>query len=193
VPYADGPKPWIDGARAAGHEILLSVPMEPAKFPAVDPGPRALLTALSPQENMARLHWALSRMSGYVGVVDDMGSRFTEAKAMLEPVLADIKQRGLMYLDSRSSPRSVVPDIAREIGLTWASNTATIDDSANAEAIDARLAALERIAGSEGRAIGIGRALPVTLDRVRRWAGGLERRGLVLAPVSAMANAGAAG
>jgi len=39
VPYADGLQGWIDMARAAGHEVMLEAPMEPADYPSNDPGP----------------------------------------------------------------------------------------------------------------------------------------------------------
>ena len=39
APYAEGLQGWIDLARAHGHEVLLETPMEPADYPANDPGP----------------------------------------------------------------------------------------------------------------------------------------------------------
>ena len=50
---------WIDLARAAGHEVMLDLPMEPVNYPAIDPGPQALLTTLPSAENVARLKWHL--------------------------------------------------------------------------------------------------------------------------------------
>ena len=54
-------------ARAAGHEILLQVPMEPFDYPDNDPGPETLLTSLAAQQNVDRLHWLMGRFQGYVG------------------------------------------------------------------------------------------------------------------------------
>ena len=193
APYAKGLDRWIGDARAAGHEVLLGIPMQPVDYPASDPGPQTLLTSQTPDETMARLRWALSRASGYVGVVDLMGSQFTESRQGMKLVLQDLKQRGLLYLDSRSSARSAVPEIAKELGLSWASNTRMIDGGLSREAIDARLAELERIAKDDGHAIGMGTPSPVTLERVAAWASGLGRRGFVLAPVSALSRVGPTG
>ena len=44
-------------ARAAGHEVLLGLPMEPVDYPRQDPGPLTLLTSLEPKENVDRLRW----------------------------------------------------------------------------------------------------------------------------------------
>src|SRR3546814_1479416 len=56
-----------------GHEVLIDLPMEPTTFPNEDPGPQALLTGLTPQENLDRLDWVLGRGSAYVGVAGSMG------------------------------------------------------------------------------------------------------------------------
>ena len=39
APYANDLQGWIDRARAAGHEVLIELPMEPFDYPNNDPGP----------------------------------------------------------------------------------------------------------------------------------------------------------
>ena len=51
--------------------------MEPFDYPDNDPGPQTLLTSLTPDQNIDRLHWLMSRFQGYVGIVSYMGARFT--------------------------------------------------------------------------------------------------------------------
>lgn len=187
APYTNGLGEWIRLARAAGHEVMLSIPMEPLKYPDYDPGPQALLTTLSASENRDRLLWTLSRVTGYIGVTDFRGSRFSMSPKHLRPVLKDLHSRGLMFLDSRTAPRSQVLALARDIGLPLAVNTRFIDDRASRKPIDTRLEELEKAAKKNGRAVGMGLPYPVTLERLAYWASGLERRGVVIAPVSAMA------
>ena len=67
-------------ARADGHEVLLQAPMEPFDYPDNDPGPQTLLTSLSPDQNLDRLYWLMSRFQGYVGVANYMGARFTSER-----------------------------------------------------------------------------------------------------------------
>ena len=188
APYAKTLDYWIPLARAAGHEVLLALPMEPDNFPADDPGPHALLTSLAAAENLKRLRWVLSRTSGYVGVINDMGSRFTTSRRHLDPVLAELKRRGLMFVDSGASLRSVAARMATRIGLARAINNRFIDVKASREAIDKRLSELERIARASGHALGVGAAYPVTFERVGRWLRQFEKKGLILVPVSAIAN-----
>jgi hypothetical protein len=69
VPYGANLNDLSMRARARGHEVLLQVPMEPFDYPDNDPGPQTLLTTLPTEKNLDRLHWQMSRMQGYVGVM----------------------------------------------------------------------------------------------------------------------------
>ncbi len=186
APYAPRLDEWIRLARAAGHEVLINVPMEPTNYPAYDPGPQTLLTSLNAQGNLDRLLWSLSRGTGYVGVVDFLGSQFTTSPDHMTPVLDAINKRGLLYLDSNSSPRSVSAAVAAKIRLVSAKATLTLDERASRTEIDRRFAELEQRAKRERRAIGIASPYPVSLERIATWVRQLEARGIAIAPVSAL-------
>jgi len=188
APFADDLEDWIRLARAAGHEVLLNLPMEPLNYPSNDPGPRTLLTSLPAAQNIDRLQWALSRVSGYVGVTNFMGSRFTAVPDAMRPVLEEIKRRGLMFVDSRSSARSVAADIARDLRVPFAVNARFIDNEASRAMIDARLAEVEQIAKREGFALAMGFPYPVTLERIAAWSATAAERGIVLVPATAIAK-----
>ncbi len=188
-PYAPKLDEWIGYARAAGHEAFLAVAMEPVDYPRVDPGPHTLLISLDRQQNVERLQWVLSRVTGYVGVVTAAGSRFTTSQADLLPILDEIKSRGLMFVDSRSTENSVAGSLAKSIGLPRAVSDLSLDQQqASRDAIDQRLQQLEQIARQTGVAVGLGEVYPVTIERLAQWIPTLERKGIVLAPVSATAD-----
>lgn len=188
-PFADNIQQWISLARAAGHEVLLNLPMEPVDFPANEPGPRALFANLSPEENQDRLRWALSRVSGYVGVVNHMGSRFTVSREAMQPVLAELKARGLLFVDARSAARSVATVMASEMQVPRAINDRFLDNrEVSRTTVDARLAEVEEIARETGVSIAIGQAFPVTIERIREWSDTLSGKGIVLVPVSAVVD-----
>lgn len=188
APYGRDLQDWADQARAAGHEVLLQLPMEPESYPDNDPGPHTLLTSLSVRDNLQRLDWLLDRFSGYVGVTNYMGSRFTTSERHLRPVLRSLRERGLLFLDSRSAANSVAGKIATEMQMAHALNNRYIDNEASRPAIDARLLELERLAEARGYAVGIGFPYPVTIERVAQWARTLERKGVQLAPLSAVVS-----
>ncbi len=191
VPYADRLRALTARARAAGHEVLLAVPMEPMDFPQVDPGPQALLLSLTVGNNQKRLEWALSRASGYVGITNFLGSRFTKSRKQTRALMRNLKARGLMFLDSYSAPASTASDVATRVGVPWVNNEIYLDEQTSAAAIDGMLEKVERIARETGHAVAIGNGYPVTIERVAKWASKLEQRGLVLAPVSALASTAA--
>lgn len=185
-PYAPAPQRTADAARAAGFELLAGIPMEPAHFPLNDPGPRALLTGATDAENADRLSWALGRFTGYVGVSPAIGGalrgdRFAALRTALAPVQAEIYGRGLLYLD----PRPGEPDPQ---GAWGRSVDLILDEPGGVRTlIEERLARLEEIARQDGGAVGLAlQPSPIMVSAVAGWAAGLESRGIVLAPVSAM-------
>lgn len=187
-PYAEDLERWVDVARTAGHEVFMDLPLEPLDFPRDDPGPSTLLTSLSTADNLNRLEWVLGRVPGYVGVATWMGSQFTTVEDAMMPVLEGLKERGLMIVDSRGSSRSIATELASSIQLPRAFSNRFLDSTPSISAIDRSLADLESVAQDQRVAIGVARSLPVTIDRIQRWAGTLQAKGIVLAPISAIAD-----
>ncbi len=110
--YAKGLGRMAGQARAAGHELMLHVPMAP-RDGSYDPGPNVLGSDLPDAELARRLDWGLERFDGFVGVNTHMGSRFTASPRGMAAVMAALKGRGLLFLDSLTSPASVGAAIAR--------------------------------------------------------------------------------
>ena len=190
TPYAQGLQEWVDETRKAGHELLLELPMEPYDFPENDPGPQALLTDLSAIENTNRLEWLMSRFTGYIGVINFLGAKFTTAEAALGPIMAELKGRGLMIIDDNSTRRSLIGELAGRVDMPVLLSNRQIDSTPAADHIDAKLAELEKRALTEGKALGVGFSYPVTIDRVAVWAAQLDGKGIALAPASALLRDG---
>lgn len=188
VPYAERLDNWVERARSKGHEVMLSLPMEPQDYPRNDPGPNALLTMLPPERNMERLEWSLGKAVGYVGITSTTGSKFTASPDAVTPVIAAMKARGLMVLDARTNPRSVAGTLAGQSGVPRAFADRQIDRDLSRGAIDDQLAELEAIAKANGAAVGIGAPYPSTIERINLWLTGLADRGIAIVPVSALAN-----
>jgi polysaccharide deacetylase 2 family uncharacterized protein YibQ len=185
-PYARDTAKLLGEARIAEHEYLLSIPMEPQGFPLNDPGKQALMTNLSLEQNRARLDWALSRIAGYVGVIGaeggQRGERFASLPEQIDPILGDLAQHGLLYIDPRPG--------ASPLPLVWSRTVdVIIDEPGTAVDIDDKLARLARLAREKGSALGFaGSVRPVTVQRLAAWATGLAADGLALAPVSTLVN-----
>lgn len=186
APYGGDLKSQIARAREAGHEVLLQVPMEPLDYPDNDPGPQTLLTSLDAGQNLDRLHWLMSRFQGYVGLANFMGSRFSASEQALGPVLRETAKRGLIYFDDSSSTRSLAGQIAGANNLAFAKADVVIDAVPTPTDVDRALARLETAARARGVAVGFAGALPVSIDRIARWAKAAESRGFQLVPITAV-------
>ena len=182
--YADGLEEWVPLAWRHGHEALLMVPMESDDYPADDPGPHTLRTVEGPETNLENLDTILARAGSYVGVIDTFGSRFTASAAAMRPVLEDLRDRGLAFVDTRASPRSAGLQVATEVGMPRAAVDLRLDVRASPDAIDVRLLQLETLAHEDGRVIATLEAYPLVLNRLQAWAATLDAKGLVLAPIS---------
>jgi polysaccharide deacetylase 2 family uncharacterized protein YibQ len=183
--YASELGQQTEAARDAGHELFLHVPMEAIDRHA-DPGPHALFTSQSRDEILDRLRWALGRFDGFVGINNHMGSKFTSDAHSMAPVMEELRARGLVFLDSRTSPASSGIRLAIAYGVPHAARDVFLDDDQTPAAIARRLARVEQVAGRHGSAIAIGHPHDTTITVLRTWLPRVEGKGLALVPVSAV-------
>lgn len=192
APYGTGVTPAVATAGEGGHEILLEVPLEPFDYPESDPGPDTLLTWPRAARQPAEAVRGDGALRGYVGLVNHMGARFTasairrsragdggagDARARLsrrrlvEPLAGGAARR-----QQRCRLRARQPPARREPGTR--------------PRLLAQLRALEAEATKTGAAIGILSALPVSVQTLAEWAGGLDDASFELVPVSALMRKG---
>ncbi|MGC2855013.1 divergent polysaccharide deacetylase family protein [Novispirillum sp. DQ9] len=185
-PYAPKLADQVAKARAAGHEVMLDLPLEGEDFPNNDPGPVGMLSVLPQVENITRLETIMGRAVGYTGFVGSPGAKFGGSRAHMRTVLEQMAQRGLMYVHTGPGV-----GLGAAEGLAVPTLQAVIDVDARPfrEAIDARLAWLEEVARARSSTIAVVSPLPVTFERLTRWIGDLGRKGLTLAPASAVVAA----
>jgi polysaccharide deacetylase 2 family uncharacterized protein YibQ len=184
TPYGSDPGKLVERARVQRHEILLQVPMEPFDYPDNDPGPQTLLTTLTPEQNLDRLYWHLSRFQGFAGIANFMGARFVVTDAVMQPIIREAAKRGLGYLDDGSAPRSVASSLAAGQAMPFAKADFAIDAVPTAAEIDRALAKLENLAKERGTAVGVASALPISIERLGVWIKALEGHGVMLVPLT---------
>jgi uncharacterized protein len=187
APYSPDIEKLAERARAEQHELLLQIPMEPFDYPDNDPGPQTLLTSLTAEQNIDRLHWLMSRFQGYVGLMNYMGARFSASEQGLAPVLRDASHRGLIYIDDGSSTRSLAGQLAGSQNLPFAKADVVLDTIPTPIEIDRALARLEMKARDSGAAVGFSTAQPAAIARIAEWAKKVESRGIFLVPITMVA------
>ncbi|WP_189051223.1 divergent polysaccharide deacetylase family protein [Aliidongia dinghuensis] len=183
--YADDLAKQTAVGRAHGDEIMLHMPMEP-QARHVDPGPNALVTGLDDDELRRRVIWGLGRMDGFVGVNNHMGSKFTESQPGMTIVLEQLRQRGLFFLDSRTTPHSVGLATARQMGVPSVGRDVFLDNFMTDPEVARELAQTEAVARKNGVAIAIGHPHDATIAELRQWLPTVAAKGFQLVPVSAI-------
>lgn len=186
APYGKTLNTTVAAARSAGHEVLLEVPLEPFDYPENDPGPQTLLTGEPTRSNLDKLFWLMSRFGGYVGLVNNMGARFTASAADFSPMMEELGARGLGYLDDGSSNRSLAPQLAQGNEVPFAKADLMIDVNPSQQSILEALGSLEAMAMENGQAIGMVSALPISVAAIAQWAAELDGKGIALVPASAL-------
>jgi polysaccharide deacetylase 2 family uncharacterized protein YibQ len=167
LPYPDATPDLARAAARAGHEILAHVPMEPEGDE--DAGPMTLSVGLSSTEISRRLDWALSRVPGYSGINNHMGSRFTADRAALIPVMQALAARHVFFLDSRTTPQTQIVSVAQGFGVATVARDIFLDDENTHASVADELRLAETRAKEQGVAIAIGHPHPATLTALETW------------------------
>lgn len=185
LPYSRKIKEQTAAARAAGHELIVHMPMEP-EHSKIDPGVDYLSTKFSADDLSARVRRNLAAFDGYIGVNNHMGSKFTQNHAGMEIVMQELRDEGLMFLDSKTINHSVAEKVARENDIPTTHRDVFLDDEETEAFTEDALQHVERIAKSKGSVIAIGHPRDITLRDLKAWIPTLEAKGFQLAPLSAV-------
>jgi uncharacterized protein len=180
-PYAADPEKWQQLARERGHEVWIQMPMETEEYPAIDPGPQAILSTASIKYNQDRLEWVLTRTPGYAGVAVITDGAFEDYQTMLQGLLKGVFGRGLGLMEINPSAPPDIETMAFTAKAPYARNHLFLDKVS--------LKDIEKQAVEKGFIIGIIKPTPSALKAVKTWTGTLESKNIALAPVSAVTDA----
>src|SRR5262252_5048038 len=175
-------------ASVQGMEVLLDLPMEPYRYPEVDPGPGAVLMAMTSQELQTQMGAHLASVPGAVGVTNHMGSRMTEDRARMRAVVEVLAGRRLFLVDGLTSNLSVAYDEAKAQGLRAGRRQVTVDHIAGEAGDRVRWDEVAWWAEKRGEVIVIAHGHPLTGRLLREYVPRWEARGMRLVPVSQLAR-----
>ena len=168
LPNAPFTKKIAEAAQSKRCEVILHLPMEPENHPHVDAGPGALLTKMSENEIRMLFEEHLKQVPGARGVNNHMGSRFTRSEAKMATLLRELKRKGLFYVDSRTTNRTVALDVARRMGVPATERSVFLDNELDHEAMAFQLQRLLAMGRHSGKAVGIAHPHPETVDFLRK-------------------------
>ncbi len=172
--------------RRRGAEVLCHLPMEPKN--GADPGPGALTREMGGRRLAEATRRALEAVPGAAGVNNHMGSGITADPEKMRAILSVLADRGLFFVDSRTSPDSVGYRVALDLGVPAAERRVFLDVDPSAEAVAAQFARLLDEARARGAAIAIGHPYPTTVAVLARELPRALAAGYEFVPVSYLAD-----
>jgi len=170
-------------ARSLNYEVMLHLPMEP-RNPERNPGNGTIVIHMSQDEILRQLSEDIESVPYIAGVNNHMGSLLTENQDVMNIILEDLHKRGLFFIDSRTSPRSVAYETARRIGVRSGRRDVFLDNKADIGYIKGQVDKVIRIAKQNGEATAIGHPRAGTIAAIREKIADFEREGIELVPVS---------
>lgn len=188
APYGNSLNRWMQAARKSGHELLLQIPMEPFGYPQNSPGIHTLRTDVSMEENFASLHWGMSRLTNYVGVMNYLGGKLMGDDKALRPVFNEIAERGLLFVEDGTINNSLGKETAKQSLLPYTKAHILIDRVNSRAEIAKQLNLLAKEAKRTGLAIGVANAFPESIKMIAQFVSKAKELKLEITPVSAIVS-----
>ncbi|MDF2946885.1 MAG: protein of unknown function YibQ [Bacillales bacterium] len=128
MPFLPSSKQDAISAHKKGYEVLLHLPMEPNHGKASWLGPNPIITSLSSKEIRSRVLRALDEVPYAIGINNHMGSKATADKRVMEIIMRVCKERGLVFLNSRTNSSNVSELLAKKYNVPYLENDYFFDD-----------------------------------------------------------------
>ena len=129
MPFMPSTKEDAEEAYRLGHDVIVHLPLEPMKGKKEWLGPGAITVDMSDEEIRTRTLQALADVPHAVGMNNHMGSKATADERVMRIILTVCKEKGKFFLDSRTTHKTVIPKIAKELGMTYLRNQLFLDDT----------------------------------------------------------------
>lgn len=137
-------------------EVIMHLPMEPEQGQPEWLGPDGITTDLSDQEIRDRMLRGLARVPGATGISNHMGSKATADRRVMKAVLDVARGEDMYFVDSVTTPQSVVLEVAGAMGISVLTRDVFLDGQEDQEHIESQLTKLGDLALDKGYAVGIG-------------------------------------
>lgn len=181
LPYS---RYYGDLSRTTGAEVILHLPLDTTQDKI--PGRGLIVDTMSTPDILSLLSRDLASVPHHVGVNNHMGSRGTANRKMMTIILTELKRRGLFFLDSYTTPASVVPSVGRSIGIPVLTRGVFLDNDDSKPAIRSQVKELRKVARAEGSAIAIGHYRKNTLEVLAQEIPRLKKEGFEIITLKQM-------
>ncbi len=172
-------------AQEAGLDVFLHLPLE-AEDENRALGPGGITRAMSDEEIAQVVTADLQVVPGAIGLNNHMGSKATADERVMRAVLGVVKSRGLIFVDSVTSPNSLGSRLAAELQVRAAARAVFLDNQNQPDAIRAQLRRLIAVALQRKEAVAIGHATRLTPRVLNEMLAEFDRQEIALVPISAL-------
>lgn len=150
MPYRQYSKETAQLAASKSVPYILHLPMQAQADNDSETGKFIIGRGMTVAEVRAKTEKALDSLPGAVGANNHRGSCATESVELMEPFMQVLKGRGLFFVDSRTTGKSVAYDTARKVGVPALQNRGFLDNSTDKAIIAKRFDELVRNAQKRG-------------------------------------------
>jgi len=165
-------------------DVLLHIPMEAENGKKLGPG--ALTSAMNEAEIHASLNESLAEIPFAIGINNHMGSRLTQLSNPMLWTMGFLKQRKLLFLDSRTSSNTKASNIAKTLGVPVQERHLFLDNQLTDKYIKQQFQLLIQYAQKQNFAIAIAHPHPETIQALTRLIPTLKHNNIDLVPLSAL-------
>ncbi|MBF0619381.1 MAG: divergent polysaccharide deacetylase family protein [Candidatus Omnitrophica bacterium] len=149
--------------KEAGQTPMLHLPLEPYNHHEMFDAGYVLTTEMPITEAKSTLIKILDEMKGVDGVNNHTGSKGSEDEALMTMTLTEIKRRGLFFVDSMTSQKSVGPRVAASLKMRSTKRDVFLDNKNERKAIEAQFSEATKLARENGFVLVIGHDRAMTL------------------------------
>ncbi|PAJ75873.1 hypothetical protein CJF42_03175 [Pseudoalteromonas sp. NBT06-2] len=186
LPYTPFAKAFSEQARKQNKELLLHIPMQAISGKVLGPG--ALTEEMTRSQIHETLNKALNEHPYVKGVNNHMGSFLTQKIQPMAWTMEVLQERGLYFLDSRTTIKSQAQNMANLFNVNNVSRHVFLDNIPTEKQMTFRMKQLIGIAKKRDYAIAIAHPYPETLVFLQRELPKLQSHGIKLVPLSQLVD-----
>lgn len=168
-----------------GKEVLLHLPMQGN---GKDPGPGAILQGMEPSRISEILKQDMESVPYIAGVSNHMGSVITADPEVMRLIIGDLKNKGLFFVDSLTTSKSVCAAVAQELEVPFIARDVFLDNEQNSPYITSQMEKLVEVSLKYSNAVGICHPHQETIAVLQREIPRMKRLGIEIVKVSVLIN-----
>lgn len=166
MPFTQYTEALATAAHQHAHEVMVHMPMQREQHDVQEQG--VLDRFDTKAQFIATLAAAFSRLPKAKGLNNHQGSQMTAAQAQMHWLMAELHQRDLYFLDSRTTAATIAEATAQEWGIRTNRRHIFLDNEPTLSALTEQWQRAVKIAQNQGYAIVIGHPYPVTLSFLKQ-------------------------